>query len=72
MRLSVIPYVRAATLAPLSRACSAASLVGKGTKATTIRKMMLIMRNARSTRSTWVNMVCWFAQMIPMVRKLTA
>ena len=40
-------------------------------KATTIRNATVSIRNVRSARAIWFITVWWFAQMIPIVMKLT-
>ena len=67
----MIPYVTVAARAPGPLMFSATSPVGNGMKATTIRKPTVSMRNVRSARAIWFITVWWFAQMIPIVRKLT-
>ena len=47
------------------------SLVGNGMKATTNRNPTVSIRNVRSARAIWFITVWWFAQMIPIVMKLT-
>ena len=69
--VSVIPYVTVAARAPSFPRYSATNLVGNGMNATTSRKPTVSIRNVRSARSIWFITVWWFAQMIPIVRKLT-